>query len=344
VCGNFFVVHKISYFQTSNIYPMSNLTVAVLAPPDYSKDLGKKGTTSDITFYNMKKGDSTVTLIEPTRYPEKLSSLFYAISLADRIIMVVDEINASFGESVLMLQCAGKTARFLILKNYITLDQIAPLIKGTVVEKYDVLADDMVGLRENILNIAVELTTHHKTKTTASKGAVPIDHHFNVKGVGIVVLGCVAQGVIKKHDTVKVLPTEKTAQIRSIQKHDDDAEYAETGDRVGLALKNLDADELDRGYVLTNDPAIKFSTIISGKAELVKYWPSPLKEGMVIYAGHWMQFMPTRLEKVSFGSDWRIPEITLSMEKALIYPPGARIVLHYLEGGKLRVVGSLILT
>jgi selenocysteine-specific translation elongation factor len=322
---------------------MSNLTVAVLAPPDYSKDLGKKGTTSDITFYNMKKGDSTVTLIEPTRYPEKLSSLFYAISLADRIIMVVDEINASFGESVLMLQCAGKTAGFLILKNYITPDQIAPLIKGTVVEKYEVIADDMVGLRENILNIAVELTTHHKAKTSGSKGTVPIDHHFNVKGVGIVVLGCVAQGVIKKHDTVKVLPTEKTAQIRSIQKHDDDAEYAETGDRVGLALKNLDADELDRGYVLTNDPAIKFSTIISGKAELVKYWPSPLKEGMVIYAGHWMQFMPTRLEKVSFGSDWRIPEITLSMEKALIYPPGARIVLHYLEGGKLRVVGSLLL-
>jgi hypothetical protein len=31
------------------------------------------------------------------------------------------------------------------------------------------------------------------------------------------------------------------------------------------------------------------------------------------------------------------------MDKALIYPPGARIVLHYLEGGKLRVVGSLIL-
>jgi selenocysteine-specific translation elongation factor len=322
---------------------MSNITVAVLAPPDYAKDLGKKGTTSDITFYNMKKGDATVTLIEPTRYPEKLSSLFYAISLADRIILVVDEINASFGESVLMLQCAGKSAGFLILKNYITPDQIAPLIKGTIIERYEVIDEDIVGLREKILDIAVKLTSHHKEKTTGGNGAVPIDHRFNVKGVGIVVLGCVAQGVIKKHDTLKVLPTEKTAQIRSIQKHDDDADYAETGDRVGLALKNLDMDELDRGYVLTNDPAIKFSTIISGKAQLVKYWPSPLKEGMVIYAGHWMQFMPTRLEKVSFGNDWRMPEITLSMDKALIYPPGARIVLHYLEGGKLRVVGSLIL-
>jgi hypothetical protein len=39
-----------------------------------------------------------------------------------------------------------------------------------------------------------------------------------------------------------------------------------------------------------------------------------------------------------------MPEITLSMEKALIYPSPARVVLHYLEGGKLRVVGSLTLS
>src|SRR5512136_3422641 len=115
---------------------MSNITVAVLAPPDYARDLGKKGTTSDITFYNMKKGEATVTLIEPTRYPEKLSSLFYAVSLADRIVLVVDEINATFGECVLMLQCTGKSTGYLILKNYISLDQIAPLIRGTVLERY----------------------------------------------------------------------------------------------------------------------------------------------------------------------------------------------------------------
>lgn len=323
---------------------MSNLTVAILAPPDYAKDLGKKGTVSDITFYNMKRGDATVTPIEPTRYPEKLSSLFYAISLADRIVLVVDEINATFGESVLMLQCAGKSTGYLILKNYISLDQIAPLIKGTVIEHYEVMEEDIVGLREKILDIAIKLTAHHKTKTAGGNGAVPIDHHFNVKGVGVVVLGCVAQGVIKKHDTLRVLPTEKTVQIRSIQKHDEDAEYAETGDRVGFALKNLDVEELDRGYVLTNDSSIKYSTTITGKAHLVKYWPAPLKAGMVIYTGHWMQFLPARLEKVSFDNDWRMPDITLSLEKALVYPSNARVVLHYLEGGKLRVVGSLALT
>jgi len=323
---------------------MSNLTVAILAPPDYAKDLGKKGTVSDITFYNLKKGEATVTFIEPTRYPEKLSSLFYAVSLSDRIVLVVDEINANFGECVLMLQCSGKSKGYLILKNYISLDQITPLIKGTVLEHYEVLEEDIVGLREKMLDISVKQTAHQKTHDAAGKGTVPVDAHFNVKGVGVVVLGFVAQGSIKKHDTLKVLPSEKTAQIRSIQKHDDDAETAISGDRVGLALKNIESEDLDRGFVLTNDPAIKYSITISGKAQLVKYWPAPLKEGMVLYAGHWMQFLPTRLEKIIVEGDWRMPTLTLTMEKALVYPPNARVVLHYLEGGKLRVVGSMIVS
>jgi selenocysteine-specific translation elongation factor len=323
---------------------MSNLTVAILAPPEYAKDLGKKGTTSDITFYNLKKGDATVTFIEPTRYPEKLSSLFYTVSVADRVVLVVNEVNATFGECVLMLQCAGKSNGFLILRNYISPDQIAPLIKGTVLEHYEVIEEDMVGLREKLLDISVKQTAHQKKHNTVGKGAVPVDAHFNVKGVGVVVLGFVAQGLIKKHDILKILPTEKTAQIRSIQKHDDDAENAISGDRVGLALKNIESEDLDRGFVLTNDPEIKYSNTITGKAQLVKYWPTPLKAGMVIYAGHWMQFLPTRLEKITVECDWRMPTITLTMEKALVYPQGARVVLHYLEGGKLRVVGSLVIS
>ncbi len=42
---------------------MPNLTVAVLAPNDYAKDLGKKGTVSDLTFYNLKRGSDTVTFV-----------------------------------------------------------------------------------------------------------------------------------------------------------------------------------------------------------------------------------------------------------------------------------------
>ena len=34
---------------------MANINVAILGAPDFGKDLGKKGTASDLTFYNLKK-------------------------------------------------------------------------------------------------------------------------------------------------------------------------------------------------------------------------------------------------------------------------------------------------
>jgi len=257
------------------------------------------------------------------------------------VVLAVEEINATFGETVLMLQCAGKSNGYILFRNYLTIDQIAPLIKGTVLEHYEILEDDKLGLREKLLEIAVKMTAHQKVKDSGGNGIVPVDHYFNVKGVGVVVLGSVVHGTIKKHDTLKVLPTQKTAQVRSIQKHDDDTDVAVAGDRIGFALKNIEAEELDRGYVLTNDPSIKSSSTITGKAQLVKYWPAPLKAGMVLYVGHWMQFLPSLLEKVSAEGDWSMPILTITMEKEFVYPPGARVVLNYLEGGKLRVVGTL---
>jgi len=39
--------------------------------------------------------------------------------------------------------------------------------------------------------------------------------------------------------------------------------------------------------------------------------------------------------------DWRRPTLTLALEKDLVYLPGDTAVLHYLEGGKLRIAGSI---
>src|SRR5450759_3441057 len=89
-----------------------------------------------------------------------------------------------------------------------------------------------------------EQTAHQKAHETVGKGVMPVDAHFHVKGVGVVVLGSVAQGSIKKHETVKVLPTSKTAQIRSIQKHDADDEFVLAGPaqrRHGALYRALDA-------------------------------------------------------------------------------------------------------
>ncbi|MBN1323389.1 MAG: elongation factor Tu [Methanotrichaceae archaeon] len=316
---------------------MANLNVAVLGSPGYAKELGKKGTESDLTFYNLKRGEDSVTMIEPSRYPEKLSPLFYAISLAKKAILVVEKIDPAFGETVLMLDCIGRSDGLMVLRNFIALEQIAPLIKGTALEGYRVVEDDPIAIREALL----EEATSMPPSDGANCGTMPVDHFFNVRGIGTVALGSVVQGTIKKHDVLSVLPGEKTAQIRSIQKHDQDFDWAGEGDRAGVALKGLDVDDLDRGTILTNDGTIQTISNISARARLVKYWPSPIKEGMVLHIGHWTQFLPARVQAVSVDGDWHEPTLSLSLEKPLVCRPTDRAVLTYPEGGKLRVAGTI---
>ena len=318
---------------------MANLNVAVLGAPEFSKDLGKKGTASDMTFYNLKKGEDTVTFIEPSRYPERLAPLFYAVSMARKAILIVSEITPTFGESVIMLQAMGLKDGIVILRNFISREQIAPLIKGTVVDGYDFVQDDMNALRERLLKDASEL----KTSCNDPVGAMPVDHFFSVKGVGTVALGSITEGSLKKHDTVRVLPGTKTAQIRSIQKHDSDFDCAGVGDRTGLALKGVEVEDLDRGTILTTDDSVKTISSLTARAEIVKYWPSPLKEGMVLHLGYWMQYVPARVEAVSSEGDWHRATLTLKLDKMLVYRPGAhsQAVLTYPEGAKLRVVGTV---
>lgn len=322
---------------------MGNLTVSVLGKLDYCNALGKKGTSTDITLYNLKKGEDTVTLIEPTRYPDRLAPLFYACSLAKKAIVVVNELNATLGESLVMLQCCGVSSGYFVLRNYIPKEKIEPLVKDTIIENYKFVADDPNALKEALLADAAKIQQPTSLNGEIS-GTVPVDHSFNVKGVGAVILGVVADGIIQKHVTLNVLPGTKTTQPRSIQKHDDEFDLAYEGDRVGMALKNVKIEDVDRGTVLTSDPAVKTSKQIKSRASLVKYWSAPLKAEMIIHVGHWMQFLNSKIEYVSDQGDWRRPEITLTLEKDVVYRPGDKAVLMYLEGGKLRIAGTVELS
>jgi selenocysteine-specific translation elongation factor len=320
---------------------MGNLTVAILGTQGYGESLGKKGTSTDITLYNLKKGEDTITFIEPTRYPERLAPLFYATSLAKKAIVVVDELNATFGECLVMLSCSSVDGGFFVLRDYLPREKIEPLIKGTSLEKFEFVEDNPLLLKEKLFGEVARNTPKIPIPCIQSVGTVPIDHSFSVKGVGVVILGMVAYGVISKHDSVKVLPGAKTAQIRSIQKHDDEFDCAHEGDRVGLAMKNVEVEDLERGTVLTTDVSVKSVKAIKAKASLVKYWQTPMKNEMVVHLGHWMQFIPARVEAVSDDGDWRKPLLTLSLEKELVYRSGGRAVVSYLEGGKLRVAGTI---
>lgn len=319
---------------------MGNLNIAVLGAKDFAGKIGKKGTVTDMTFYDHKAGMDSFTLIEPSKYPEKLSSLFYSVAMSEFAILVVDKIDSFLGETIVMTDSLGIKQGWIVLRNYIQPEQLKPLLAGTCLENYEYRDEDPIKLREELIALA---KAEGRQPGDGTCGSCPVDSHFNVKGVGTVVLGSVIDGWFRKHDKMRVLPINREVILKSIQKHDLDADDAVKGDHVGLALRGIESDELDRGFVVTTDASVKMSRRIEGEVSLVKYWSSPLKEGMVVHIGHWMQMVPCRIASVDNGADFRKANVVFELESDIIHKPGDVATIMYLEGGKLRVAGSVIL-
>ena len=56
-----------------------------------------------------------------------------------------------------------------------------------------------------------------------------------------------------------------------------------------------------------------------------------------------MQMVPCRVTAVDNGADFRSAEVTFELDNDIIHKPGDKAIIMYLEGGKLRVAGSVIL-
>jgi selenocysteine-specific translation elongation factor len=311
-----------------------SLNASIIGSPEYSKQLGKKSGETDVTFYDLKKSETVITIVEPSRYPEKIQSLYYAAAFGDHAVLVAEKLDQYFGESLLMINACGIKEGTIVLRNYITEDQLKMFRKGTVLEGYEVMEDDPIKLRDKLIALA-----ERPRQLQPGPGTLSVESAFNVRGIGTVALATVKSGLIKKHDQLKVLPGDKVAEVRSIQKHDVDFETADVGDHVGVALKGVEASDLDRGTVLTGDN-LNQTTAVTAKAEIIPYFQTQLHEGSTLHLGHWLQLNLARITRIDDKGDKK-PEMTITLERPLVHPLGARAVLVYLDGGRLRVAGTI---
>ncbi len=314
--------------------PVPNLNAAVIGSPGYSKQLGKMSTETDVTFYDLKKGEATVTMVEPSRYPEKIQSLYYSAAFADHAVLVAEKLDQYFGESLLMINACGVPEGTIVLRNYVSEDQLPMFTRGTSLQGYAVMEDDPIGLRDKLIALA-----ERPRPAQPGPATMVVDAAFNVRGIGAVALGTVKSGMVRRHDQLRALPGDKVAEVRSIQKHDEDFEEAGVGDHVGLALKGVEASDLDKGTVLTAD-TLKTATTVTGQASIIPYFQAQLHQGSTVHLGHWLQFNLARITEMEDRGDKK-PTVTLALERPLVYPPGARAVMIYLDGGRLRVAGTI---
>ncbi len=315
-------------------------TVALLGNLEARKEFGKVGTQSDMHLHEFKDGDVQAITIIPAQYPAALKPLSYAVLNCDSAVLVVDKLTPQVGEQILAADAAGVKHGIVILQNYLQPDQLKPILKGTTLESWPIQTEpDWAAARTHLVSAPPR-------GDKAAPVVVPIDHHFNVKGVGAVVLAVVKQGTLKKGDTLYAYPDKVICPVRSIQIHDVDHDQAVPGDRVGLALRNTNPEHLDRGMVLAPaDAPMQVHAVgaaVSFKLKRSAFSKQPLKSGSVLQIGAGMQYVPVRLtaDAPGPGQDGLLTGV---VEKALVHLAGERGVLFHQDNLPQRVVGSLTL-
>jgi selenocysteine-specific translation elongation factor len=166
---------------------------------------------------------------------------------------------------------------------------------------------------------------------------IPIDHAFNVKGIGTVILGVIKQGTVKTYDQLKILPSGKNILVKSIQMHDDPVNESKSPARVGLAIKGVDADVISRGDVLcSNSPSNLRVTTDAIPAEFIKspYHKGDLTENQSYLLSVGIQIKPVKIKNTNTDIIEIIPE------KLLVFFSGQNYALLKPDNLGTRIIGK----
>ena len=179
---------------------------------------------------------------------------------------------------------------------------------------------------------------------------MPVEDVFSIKGRGTVPTGRVERGVIKSGDEIEVVGLKETRKVVaiSLEMFHKTMQEAEAGDAVGVLLRGIDRDAIERGQVLAKPNTVKPHT----EAEVEVYILTKEEGGRhtPFFNGYKPQFYIRTLDvtgEISLpeGVEMAMPGDSLThMKIKTIYPvameEGLRFAIR--EGG--RTVGAGVLS
>ena len=301
---------------------IQSINFVILGKQDLASEFGKKGTESDLTLYDRKESDIIKTWVIPNGFPEKIQPLFQAINLAEYVIFHVDKLDKFTGEQIIALDSLKKEKGILSHTFDVDESKLNMMIKGTVVENYTRVDQDKIKDEMNTL----------EPITNDNPAELLIDHCFDVKGVGTVILGKVTNGKIKQYDNLKLYPHNIDVLIKSIQMHDDPVSESVCPARVGLAVKGAKPDEVGRGDVISVENAVDIKTEIELDFEKSPFYKSEISEnqGCLVNIG-----LQTKAAKFS-----SISPLKLIFEKPIVCKKNDIAVILKPESTTIRILGS----
>jgi selenocysteine-specific translation elongation factor len=305
---------------------VESINFVCLGQTEFVNELGKKGQSSDVTTYDKKKDDRIMTYIIPSGYPEKIQSLITAANLAEYSIVNVNKLDKYLGEQIVALDLLQLDKGFLLHSYEVDNETLNSLLKNTVASSFKV-EQNIESLKESINSLS--------SMKRDGPPIIHIDNIFNVKGVGVVVLGILKQGAIKVHDQLTISPQRKQVTVKSIQMHDKNVEESHSPARVGLALTGVSYDEITRGDILSN-----INHFTSADQELimnfnkVPFYKNDLSENHSYLLSIGVQIKPVKIEKLENN------RLKIVSEKLFSFKARDIAILLNPDSKGIRIVGS----
>ena len=294
----------------------------MLGKQDIATEFGKKGTVTDISLYDRKESDIIKTWVTPSGFPEKIQPLLQAINLAEFVIFFVDKLDKFTGEQIIALDSLKKEKGIIAHSFEVDDSKLDSMIKGTVLEKYVKVSPEKI--KEEMDKIQPDIKE--------GPSEMVVDHCFDVKGVGTVILGKVTVGKIKQYDNLKLYPSKLDVLIKSIQMHDDPVDESVCPARVGLAVKGVKPDEVGRGDIISQENAVLVTSEIDLDFTKSPFYKSDIGEGQMCLVSVGLQIKAAKFSSIS--------PLKLIFEKPIVYHKGDIAVILKPESTTIRILGS----
>ena len=135
-------------------------------------------------------------------------------------------------------------------------DREAPIIKGSATKALEGSAADEDAVMELVK--AMDEYIPEPVRDLDKPFLMPIEDVFSIKGRGTVATGRVELGVVKVNEEVEIVgirPTKKTV-VTGVEMFKKNLDQGQAGDNVGVLLRGIERDDIERGQVLAKPGSI----------------------------------------------------------------------------------------
>jgi elongation factor Tu len=215
-----------------------------------------------------------------------------------------------------------------------------PIVKGSALQALESKSTDLSAPEyESILELlrVIDEYIPEPVREIDKPFMMPIEDVFTIKGRGTVVTGRIERGVIKTGDPVEIVGLQDKIMdtvVTGVEMFHKILDQGQAGDNVGLLLRGIDRDEVERGMVIAQPKSIHPHTKF--KAEVVVLKPEEGGRHKPFFSGYRPQFYIKTIDvtgeiTLPEGVEMVMPGDNVNMSVELIVP----IALE--QGGKFAI-------